>query len=66
MEKFLDYFVPITAFLIGFLPLILLLWDGVVWLIDLPVLHSWVVWDATRLYLAAVYSLVVISIASGT
>ena len=66
MEKFLDYFVPITAFLIGFLPLILLLWDGFVWLIDLPMLHSWVVWDAARFYLVAVYSLVVISIASGT
>jgi hypothetical protein len=65
MDEFLDYFVPITAFLVGFIPLIILLWDGFVWLIDLPMLHSWVVWSTARILAVSAYTMIAIVISAG-
>jgi hypothetical protein len=58
MTKFLDYFVPFILALVSFLPLFLLLWDGFTWMIGLPMLQTWVIWDTPRILASVTYTFV--------
>jgi hypothetical protein len=65
MTKFLDYFVPFTLALVSFLPMILMLWDAFTWLIGLPMLQSWVVWETARILAAVAYTFINLAIWTG-